>query len=204
MKVTAYWGVAAALVVGAIYAATTSRGSVPESDRRIVWSDPDAPRRIRAYAAPIENLTGWDGLGDYLVAVAYIESRGNSQAGGDTGNVARGWGGMRPESSRADELGLDPAVALKTEADSVALSAWYAYRMLGYASDDQVADWLAVRRGWASYSKVDETDNPGYWKQLSMGYKAAGVPADRMLNRASPRSWPGPAAVLQAARGASV
>lgn len=205
----AWWIAAAVLGLAAGYAAIRSRPGprafVPESDARIVWKDPDAPRRIRAYAAPIEAAAGWPGLGDFLVAVAYIESRGNSQAGRDTGNLARGWGGMRPKSSSADKLGLDPAVALKTEPDSVALSADYAHRMGKHAAPGQVPDWLAIRRGWASFALVDEVDNPGFWRQLAMGYKAAGVPASQMLQPAFPAGyhWPGVAAVLEAARGVS-
>lgn len=201
-----WWWVAGILGTAAIATAVFApRVNIPESERRIQWVDPDAPRRIRAYAAPIEQLVGWPGLGDFLVAVAYIESRGNSQAGSDADtNEARGWYGMRPKSSRATDLGLDPLVVLKNEADATALAAWYAHRMRKEALPGQQLDWLAVRRGWGFPKDVRAVDHPGYWKQLSMGLKAAGLPANWMLTPAftSSYDWPGVEAVRQAAKGA--
>lgn len=201
------WWVAAALLAGAALAASSGgRRSIPESTKRIVWKDPDAPRRIRAYAERVEQIADWPGLSTYLVAVAYIESRGNSSAGGDDGNVARGWFGIRPVSSRAADLGLNPALALKDEAQSVALAAWYAHRMRAEANPGQRMDWLAVRRGWGRPKDVRDTDNPGYWQNLAMGLKAAGVPANFMLEPAFSSSyrWPGIEAVLQAVEGGRV
>lgn len=202
---TQAWWVAAAILGMAAGVGYLRRGpSIPESTRTIQWIDGDAPRRIRLYAEPIEAAARWPGLADFLVAVAYIESRGVSHAKGAGGsNRALGWFQIRPDSSRASELGLDPVHALTaSEPDQVALAAWYLQRMVTkHAAPGQDPDFLAGRRGWASWSKVDDVDDPGYWQQLAMGYKAAGVPADAMLEGATPQSWPGPSAALQLARG---
>jgi hypothetical protein len=201
---TQWWILAGVLAGGAIYMGTRARRqTIPVSERRIQWVDPDAPRRIRAYASQIERASDWPGLADFLVATAYIESRGNSQVEGVGGdNRALGWFQIRPQSSRAHELGLVPREALKREADQVALAAWYLHRMVTkHAAPDQVPDFLAGRRGWSSWSKVDDVDDPGFWKQLSMGYKAAGVHPDAMLEPATPGSWPGPMSALHLTRG---
>ena len=206
MKTRTWSVVAAALTLGAVGAMALSGTKIPTSDRTIVWKDPDAPRRIRAHASAIEKVARWPGLADFLVAVAYIESRGNSQAGSSdpNSNAARGWYGIRPESGRAGELGLHRTGALKDEAAATAIAAWYAHRMRAQASPGQVVDWLAVRRGWGYPKDVRDTDHAGYWKQLGMGLKAAGVPADFMLDPAFERdyAWPGMDAVLAASRGA--
>lgn len=169
------------------------------------WSDPDAPRRIRAIAARIEAVTGQAGLGDFLAGVAYIESRGNPRAGSDEGNRARGWFGMRPQSARVDDLGLSPA-ALKDEEDAVALAAWYAHRCQTYAAPGQVMDWLAVRRCWGIPKHVDDLDHPGYHEQLAYGLAQAGVSCDFMRRRAFPPGyrWPGVWPVIAAARGETI
>jgi len=207
VKRSLWWGAAIVLGFAAVGVAVRPPrllDVLPESAKRIVWKDPDAPRRIRAHAAPIEAIANWPGLGDFLVAVAYIESRGDSQAGSDAhDNAARGWYGIRPESSRATELGLSPYAALKDEAQATALAAWYAERMRKLADPGQVVDWLAIRRGWGLPKDVRAVTHPGYWEQLSMGLKAAGLPASWMLQPAfGPQySWPGPETALAAAEG---
>ena len=97
------------------------------------------------------------GLGDFLSAVAFLESRGNAQAGSDQGNAARGWFQLRPTSARLSDAGLTPA-ALKNERQAVALAAWYAWRLRPYAGPGQVIDWLALRRGWWYPYLVADTD----------------------------------------------
>lgn len=175
------------------------------------WTDADAPRRIREIAAPIEQASNWPGLGDFLVAKAWTESRGNPQAGGDTGNVARGLFGLRPRSARVEDVGLSD-YALKQEHPAVALAAWYAYRMRDEADPGQIVDWLAVARGWAYprlVSDVDETAKVKGWspgarsKQVRFNFeealtKGAGVPPTFMFERAFPLGfqWPGIEQVL--------
>ena len=148
--------IAAALLLGAVLWRTTAAkagpvyGPVygPEPTITGKWVDPDAPRRIRALARPIEEAANWPGLGDYLASIAFLESRGNPRAGKDTGNLARGWFGMRPNSARLRDLGLT-GDALKDERYAVALAAWYAHRLRPFASKNQRIDSMAIRRGWA-------------------------------------------------------
>lgn len=170
------------------------------------WVDPDAPRRIRLIAAPIEAALGWPGLGDYLAAIAWKESRGSSQAGSSgNNNKARGWFGVRPKSAKLAERGL-PVSVLKDERKSVALAADYAYRMKKYGAPDQVVDWLAVDRGWANYWRVPDIYDPGYCNQLARGLVAAGLQPDFMLKPAfSPGfSWPGFDTVLEIAEAGAI
>lgn len=205
-----------ALVAGAL-SSRRRRGSSPSFElpppRTPVpgggWADADAPRRIRQIAKPIEDLVGWPGLGDYLVAVAWTESRGNPRAGGDTGNVARGWFGMRPASARVSELGL-PASALKDERYAVALAAWYAHRLRNYRFSGQVMDWFAVRRGWALPSLVSDVDadnqrSQDVYDRFELAVAKAGLPQSFIFRRAflPGYQWPGVAAVINAAKGAA-
>lgn len=169
------------------------------------WVDADAPRRIRELAAPIAAAANWPDLPDFLVAVAWTESRGNPRAGSDVGNAARGWFGLRPDSSRHDDLGL-PVSALKDERWAVLLAAWYAHRLQPYAFPGQKIDWLALRRGWALpklVSDVNETAPvknyaPGersadVRERLSNALEAVGLPQSFMYRPAFPPGyqWPG-------------
>jgi hypothetical protein len=185
------------------------------------WIDPDAPRRIRAIAAPIEAAANWPGLGDFLVAKAWTESRGNPKAGSDTGNAARGWFGLRPKSARVRDLAafLTPA-SLKQERPAVALAAWYAHRMHDEAAPGQIVDWLAIARGWAYprlVSDVDEAATVKGWlpgersRQVRFNLthaltRGAGVAPTFMYEPAFPAnySWPGIDQVLGLAQGAQV
>lgn len=170
------------------------------------WVDADAPRRIRMIAAPLELSTGMFGFGDFLAAIAYLESRGNSQAGSNAGNAARGWFGMRPESARVKDAGL-PASALKNERQAVALAFWYGWRLRPYASPGQVIDRLALRRGWGYPFLVNDVDEqkttpqnrtPGAYSRavrenLVHGYQAVDVDPQVMYEAAftSGYTWPG-------------
>lgn len=183
------------------------------------WVDADAPRRIRSIAAPVELATGMFGLGDFLAAVSFLESRGKSTAGSDTGNAARGWFGMRPESARVGDAGLTVA-ALKNERQAVALAAWYAWRLRPYALPGQVIDWLALRRGWGYpflVSDVDEEkptpqyDEPGRHARELRESLAAALPLvcvePSFMYRAvfTPGvNWPGIGTILGLTQGAVV
>lgn len=190
------------------------------------WVDPDAPARICALAQSIEDLGVFPGqLCQFLAAKAFIESRGNRKAqNGTSANAARGWFGMRPASGLAHEFadrGQFPADLLKEEKWSVAMAAWYAYRLLPYASKGQAVDWLAIARGWALprlVSDVDETaevnsTKPGskpprkYYpgersqdvrERLEDGLLETGQDPDWMYTRVQVGAWPGIATVLDA------
>lgn len=199
-------GVAAGLLVRRKAAATSAPlpgggGGYPAVKGK--WVDADAPRRIRIIAAPIEAAMNWPGLGTYLAAISWVESRGNAFAGSDSGNLARGWFGIRPKSARVEELGL-PASALKDERDSVALAAWYAYRCLKYADPGQTVDWLAIRRCWGYPSKTDDVGSDMGFGHLSDGLDKIGVPQEFMYAPAFPPGfqWLGVDVALQLARNA--
>lgn len=161
------------------------------------WVDADAPRRIRALA---ERL-GWPGLGDFLVAVAYWESRGNSIAGSSAGNAARGWFGMRPQTARVDDLSLEPD-ALKVEPVAVALAGWLVDRLRPYAAPGQVVDWLAIRRGWYLPSLVDDVaEQHAASRKVREAFEEAlakvGLEASFMHQEVDFSSWPGIAAAME-------
>lgn len=161
------------------------------------WVDPDAPRRIREIATPLAKKLNMPGLPEFLIATAWIESRGNPYAGSDAGNDARGWFGMRPKSARVSDIGLSPD-ALKDEELAVALAAWYIERLRPYAASGQEIDWIALRRGWAYPHLVDDVNNPGYKAQFDKGLAAASQPTSFMNKRAFLKdySWPGIEQVL--------
>lgn len=196
------WLSAGAVATMALWAATRSPSgrAVPGRPVGKGWVDSDAPRRIRAIAAPIEQLANWPNLGHYLAGISYIESRGNPRAGSsEHNNMARGWFGHRPKSARLGDLGLG-VEALKDERLAVALAAWYAHRCQKFAAPGQQMDWLAVRRCWGFPSDVSKLDHPGYRDKLAKGLGKAGIASDFMFLPAFPPGyqWPGIDAVLAA------
>jgi hypothetical protein len=180
--------------------------------------DADAPRRIRALAAPLADQLGWPDLPDLLVAIAYTESRGNPKAQrSSSSNAARGWFQMRPKSARLAEAGLG-VEALKSEPEQVALVTWYLHRLRPYAKSGQVIDLLALRRGMAYpflVADVNETMStpdagPGVRsrdarKRFAQGIAKAGRDASFMLHPAFPPGyeWPGIDAALQTVTAAA-
>ncbi len=174
------------------------------------WADGSAPARIRDLAGSIEHVSGWPGLGDFLVAKAWTESRGNPRAGsGASNNEARGWFGMRPKSGLAHSLSHYSAShpnLLKDERWAVALAAWYAYRLRPYAAAGQGIDWLAIARGWAYPSLVDDIEaqqqrSKDVARRFGQAVRKAGLDPDHFPHRpAFPGgfSWPGLASVLKA------
>lgn len=219
------------LGVGAV-ALIGSSGSKPKSPRRSRrpytrpspkpgggWKDKDAPERIRAIAQPLADMIGWPDLPDFLVAIAWTESRGNSQAqNGTSANSARGWFQLRPNSARVEDAGLT-AAALKDERSSVALITWYLHRLAKYAKPGQQIDLLALRRGMAYpflVADVEETmatpsAGPGVRsresrERFATGIAAAGLPDSFMYHAAFPAgyAWPGIHAALAATGAGAV
>jgi hypothetical protein len=163
------------------------------------WKDADAPSRIRQYAAPIEAAAGWEGLGDFLVALAFTESRGNSQALGDGGNSG-GWFQMKKGARCVDAMGLTATELSKSsEGLQVLLAACHAHRLgTAWQSSGQAVEWRDVRRGWAfpkwvkeSYRQSSETKNNR--TRFARGIRAAGLPASFANRRTFPSGfeWPG-------------
>jgi hypothetical protein len=148
---------------------------------------------------------GWPDLPDFLVAIAWTESRGNPKSQKyQSANAARGWFQLRPKSARVDQVGLS-AADLKNERAVVALASWYLYRLKNYASQGQHIDLLALRRGMAYpflVADVNETMSTpdagpgvrsrGARTRFAQGIAKAGLPADFMFNSAlPPGTWPG-------------
>jgi len=169
------------------------------------WKDADAPSRIRQYAAPIEAAAGWEGLGDFLVALAFTESRGNSRALGDGGSSG-GWFQMKRSAKCVDAMGLSAAeLAQASEELQVLLAACHAHRLgTVWASSGQRVEWQDIRRGWAfpkwvkeSYRGSSETRNNR--RRFDRGIRAAGLPAAFATRRAFPSGfdWPGLSALLE-------
>jgi hypothetical protein len=203
---TAWWIAAGILIASTVVVARSPFGSSSYAVRPIGsgWVDADAPRRIRMLAAPIERIAHWPGLGDFLVANAWTESRGNSRAqNGSSGAV--GWFQGFPSTLRADDLGIGRAQILADENLQVALQAWYAYRLRPYARSGQVIDWSAIRRGEAYPSLVDDTAltqqrSRDVQRRFEEGVDKAGLPAAFAHYPAFPPgfAWPGIDAVLGA------
>lgn len=167
------------------------------------WADDDAPRRIRALADPIERLADWPGLGDYLVAVAWTESRGNPDAvAGSTG--ARGWFQLIPSTAAHPRVLADPTL-LHDERWAVATAADLVYRLAvrwGLNKGFQ-PDWAAIRRGWRYPSLVIDADefdpnSKRVGRHFVEGLVAAGLGPGFARESPIPERWPGRDALLQA------
>ncbi len=163
------------------------------------WKDPDAPRRIRQYAAPIEAAAGWEGLGDFLVALAFTESRGNPRALGDGGSSG-GWFQMKRGARCVDAMGLTAReLAEGSEELQVLLAACHARRLGSvWASSGQAVEWRDIRRGWAfpkwtKQSYRTSSDTQKNRRHFDKGIRAAGLPASFATRRTFPSGfdWPG-------------
>jgi len=184
---------ASALGLVAVLAAGSAQAAEPGSvgHRGDGWVDADAPRRIREYAAAIEAHTGWVGLGDYLAATAYTESRGDRDAVGDSGR-SWGWFQVRPAAKCMQWLGLEGPELLGDEALQVVVAACHAYRLgTVYDAPGQRVQWRDVRRGWKypewvdqAYRDVPETE--GNEDRLRRALIAVGISPDFRFSRAFP------------------
>lgn len=203
---TPYWIAAGVLLTAAVFAARMTVSAPQSYAVRPVgsgWADGDAPRRIRQIAAPIEALAHWPGLGDFLVANAWTESRGSSRASNPSGAI--GWFQGFPSTLRADDLGITRSQILSDERLQVALQAWFIYRLRPYARSGQVIDWAAIRRGEAYPSLVadvnlDQQRSRDNQRRFEDGIYKAGLPVNFLHYPAFPPgfTWPGIDAVLAA------
>lgn len=193
--------------------ATGTRGApaAPEPTGEIKWKDKEAPFRIAELAGKIEDQTGWLGLSDYLVAVALWESRGvsdvcNMQGGSCGPNNARGWFQLRPQSALSKspiKLAGKPDL-LYNEPWSVAMAAWYAYRLRNWGKSGVPVNWLAVRRGWALPSLVkdvneDKSRSVEVRDNLERVLGSLGIAESFMYEPAFPPGfvWPGVEQILE-------
>lgn len=189
------------IVPAAAATSTVPSQDAPHGDTTGQWSNSNAPSQIRSIAAPLEQFAHWPNLGNYLAAISYIESRGNPKAGSSAyDNAARGWFGMRPESAKTAKYGFSDPNILKDPVHAVVFAADYAKRLIPFAAEGQMIDWLAIRRGWAYPSKVDDVNDPGYKDQLATGLSKVGLPREFMYLPAFPPGfqWPGFHAALAA------
>ena len=116
-----------------------------------VWKDVDAPRRIALLAAPIEYGLPWPGLTNYLLAVAYGESRGVSYACKSPCGPgwSRGWFQLRSITKCFGDMGLSESQLMSNEAAQVAMAACHARRLgIIYDEPGQTVQWRDIRRGW--------------------------------------------------------
>lgn len=189
---------------GLIVAMTSPKTGQAATSGSSDWKDADAPRRIREYAAPIEAASGWVGLGDFLVALAFTESRGNSRALGDGGSSG-GWFQMKRGAKCVDAMGLTAAtLAEASEELQVLLAACHAHRLgTVWQSSGQDVEWRDVRRGWAfpkwtKQSYRTSSDTQKNRRHFDKGIRAAGLHASFATRRAFPSGfdWPGLSALL--------
>ena len=173
----------------------TAQGATSSGD----WKDADAPRRIREYAAPIEAAAGWEGLGDFLVALAFTESRGNPRALGD-GGTSGGWFQMKRGARCVDAMGLTAReLSEASEELQVLLAACHAHRLgTVWQSPGQRVEWRDVRRGWAfpkwvKSSYRGSSDTRKNRRHFDKGIRAAGLNASFATRRTFPSGfdWPG-------------
>lgn len=168
------------------------------------WVDPDAPRRIRELAAQVEDAVGgWPGFADFLVAVAYWESRGAADAVNPEGgpNAARGWFQIRRKTANHPAVLANPDLLLD-ERVAVAMAADLAYRhALRAVRGGTPVTWGAIRRGWRLPKLVvDETSaaSRGVGQRFAQALSAVGLPASFADEPAMPNDWPGRDAVMAA------
>ena len=194
----------ALLPIGLLVAMASPKDAQASGGSDGVWKDADAPRRIREHAAPIEAASGWVGLGDFLVALAFTESRGNPRALGD-GGTSGGWFQMKSSAKCVDALGLTASeLSQAPEALQVVLAACHAHRLgTVWMSQGQDVEWRDIRRGWrfprwvqAAYRTRSESRNTH--KRFLQGIKAAGLPASFATGTAFPAgfNWPGLSGLL--------
>jgi hypothetical protein len=207
MKETTPWWIASGILLAAAVVASSNVASTPQSYAERPpgsgWVDRDAPRRIRALAAPIERIAAWPGLGDFLVATAWRESRGNSSAQNASG--AKGWFQLFGWTARTDDIGVPASVLRTDEPLQVALAAWYAFRLRPFAYYGQIVDWAALSRGWAYPTLVDDVNleqqrSRDNLRRFEEAVEHAGLPEDFVHFTAfGPMfTWPGIDAVLRA------
>lgn len=178
------------------------------------WKDGGAPERIRRYAGRIEEALGWPRLADYLVAVAYWESRGISSAvGGTSDDPSGGWFQLTnaPACVRFTGMGADDPAFLADEALQVAVAACHARRLgILYDEPGQTVQWRDIRRGWkfpkwtgASYRTAKST--AGARANFLEALEAVGLPASLATRRAFPSNLDVPEIdeLLAIAEGAS-
>lgn len=136
---------------------------------------------IDALASELESRGILPGFSRFLIPSAWIESRGNPQAGSSArNNAARGWFGMRPQSAfnwrnNLEHLASSDPNLLKDPRWAVATAADYVRRLIQFNSGEgQVVRWADIRRGWkypwmTNIYKVDREQIDRNLKQFERG-----------------------------------
>lgn len=133
------------LLGGFAVASTSTTMTVPGKGK---WVDATASARIRELGDRIEAVLGWGGLSTYLVATAYLESKGNSSAVGDQ-QRSWGWFQIRKTAKCMIDLGLEGPELVGDEPLQIAVAACHARRLgIVYDSPGQLVQWGDIRRGW--------------------------------------------------------
>lgn len=200
------WAWAPIALVAFLSVQRSSRASAPSSPRTEPTAGGEGLSQVRSIASRIEERWGWTHLSDFLVAVAWTESRGNSQAGRWTGNLAVGWFGMRPNTALIGELGLTREDMRRPDVQ-VALAAYLAWRLRKYRDPGQTITWYDIRRGWAlpvlvARSNANAPRSLEVLERWEKSIRDTGIP-DISNARAIPPGfqWPGFDAVLETAQG---
>lgn len=174
------------------------------------WVDPNAPARIAYYADQISAITGWGPtLKRFLIAVAYWESRGNSQAchGACEIGSARGWFQIRQGAKCLDNSGFTPNTMLFNEPAQVAIAACHIVQ-LGkppWANTGQAVQTRDIRRGWKfpSWVASQYRNDPDTFFNRDSYIETLQVVGDTSSFAYAPMfppgfSWPGLNAALEA------
>lgn len=174
------------------------------------WVDPGAPARIAYYADQVAQVTGWgDTLRRYLIAVAYWESRGNSQAchAACEPGSARGWFQLRKGAQCLEGSGYTPDSMLFSEPAQVAIAACHTYRLGNppWANAGQYVQTRDVRRGWKfpKWSASEYRDDPDTFHNRDSYVETLELVGDTPSFAYAPMFpagfyWPGLDAVLEA------
>jgi len=199
-------GLAAGAVAAAVASSRTSAGGngspVPPKPQDGTSSASRAAVRQQIWdlASMLADELNWPGLPHFMIAQAWAESRFKPTAMNPEGgpNAARGVFQIRPKSAmKGNSAIVDNPNRLYDVPTSVALNASYLERLRKYGPTSEI-DWLALRRGTAFPSHVDDFSEEKQRSRdvrgrLEKAFRAIGLPLDFMRVKAFPKGfhWPG-------------
>ncbi len=186
------WGsaVAAGLVaLGAFALVSASPGKLDRKSEKA---------KVRELGERVEAMGILPGFADFLVAVAFIESRFNPEAAGKSGEF--GWFQLLPGSAFNSKNGLGglskarKVELLKSRPWAVASAADFARRLIPFAAPAQVVTFYNLRHGWKRPRLIAETESTGAAKnalQLTNAAIKTGVPVEALDRVVELGDWPG-------------